>query len=196
MIYTSRVINIGSLYVTANCLYTVTGLYTAFSGKVRLLSKDPARNCAYDNVSGQGSICRQWDFLHESCYSQQVWVERIIFSQKEKNAAQVMIYPLPQIFFLAIKWPWLLKLFANNMLNIVIKRKREFLDFFRFFSKNSNFWRKFKYVIWSIVYPWKANGLTVKMSMISQLIYQVWGALWMFSSIAAKFNPELAVCHI
>ena len=80
-------------------------------------------------------------------------------------------------FFLAIKWPWLLKLFANNMLNIVIKRKREFLDFFRFFSKNSNFWRKFKYVIWSIVYPWKANGLTVKMSMISQLIYQVWGAL-------------------
>ena len=99
-------------------------------------------------------------------------------------------------FFLAIKWPWLLKLFANNMLNIVIKRKREFLDFFRFFSKNSNFWRKFKYVIWSIVYPWKANGLTVKMSMISQLIYQVWGALWMFSSIAAKFNPELAVCHI
>ena len=147
-------------------------------------------------MSGQGSICRQWDFLHESCYSQQVWVERIIFSQKEKNAAQVMIYPLPQIFFLAIKWPWLLKLFANNMLNIVIKRKREFLDFFRFFSKNSNFWRKFKYVIWSIVYPWKANGLTVKMSMISQLIYQVWGALWMFSSIAAKFNPELAVCHI
>ena len=100
------------------------------------------------------------------------------------------------IFFLAIKWPWLLKLFANNMLNIVIKRKREFLDFFRFFSKNSNFWRKFKYVIWSIVYPWKANGLTVKMSMISQLIYQVWGALWMFSSIAAKFNPELAVCHM
>ena len=99
-------------------------------------------------------------------------------------------------FFLAIKWPWLLKLFANNMLNIVIKRKREFLDFFRFFSKNSNFWRKFKYVIWSIVYPWKANGLTVKMSMISQLIYQVWGALWMFSSIAAKFNPELAVCHM
>ena len=147
-------------------------------------------------MSGQGSICRQWDFLHESCYSQQVWVERIIFSQKEKNAAQVMIYPLPQIFFLAIKWPWLLKLFANNMLNIVIKRKREFLDFFRFFSKNSNFWRKFKYVIWSIVYPWKANGLTVKMSMISQLIYQVWGALWMFSSIAAKFNPELAVCHM
>ena len=127
----------------------------------------------YDKVSDQGSICRQWDFLHESCYSQQVWVERIIFSQKEKNAAQVMIYPLPQIFFLAIKWPWLLKLFANNMLNIVIKRKREFLDFFRFFSKNSNFWRKFKYVIWSIVYPWKANGLTVKMSMISQLIYQV-----------------------
>ena len=99
-------------------------------------------------------------------------------------------------FFLAIKWPWLLKLFANNMLNIVIKRKREFLDFFRFFSKNSNFWKKFKYVIWSIVYPWKANGLTVKMSMILQLIYQVWGALWMFSSIAAKFNPELAVCHI
>ena len=147
-------------------------------------------------MSDQGSIWRQWDFLHESCYPQQVWVEGIIFSQKEKNAAEVMIFPLPQIFFLAIKWPWLVKLLADNMLNIVIKRKREFLDFFRFFSKNSNFWRKFKYVIWSIVYPWKANGLTVKMSMISQLIYQVWGALWMFSSIAAKFNPELAVCHI
>ena len=99
-------------------------------------------------------------------------------------------------FFFAIKWPWLVKLLADNMLNIVLKRKREFLDFFRFFSKNSNFWKNFKYVIWSIVYPWKANGLTVKMSMILQLIYQVWGALWMFSSIAAKFNPELAVCPI
>ena len=106
----------------------------------------------YDNVSGQGSICRQWDFHHESCYPQQVWVEGIIFSQKEKNAAEVMIFPLPQIFFLAIKWPWLVKLLADNMLNIVLKRKREFLDFFRFFSKNSNFWKKFKYVIWSIVY--------------------------------------------
>ena len=127
----------------------------------------------YDNVSGQGSICRQWDFLHESCYPQQVWVEGIIFSKKEKNAAEVMIFPLPQIFFLAIKWPWLVKLLADNMLNIVLKRKREFLDFFRFFSKNSNFWKKFKYVIWSIVYPWKATKLTVKMSMISLLIYQV-----------------------
>ena len=77
----------------------------------------------YDKVSDQGSIWRQWDFLHESCYPQQVWVEGIIFSQKEKNAAEVMIFPLPQ-FFLAIKWPWLLKLLADNMLNIVIKRKR------------------------------------------------------------------------
>ena len=76
-------------------------------------------------------------------------------------------------FFLAIKWPWLVKLLADNMLNIVIKRKREFVNFLRFFSKNSNFWNFFKYVIWSIVYPWKANTLTVKMSMISQLIYQV-----------------------
>ena len=87
----------------------------------------------YDKVSDQGSIWRQWDFLHESCYPQQVWVEGIIFSQKEKNAAEVMIFPLPQIFFWAIKWPWLSKLFANNMLNIVIKRKREFVDF-------SDFW--------------------------------------------------------
>ena len=76
-------------------------------------------------------------------------------------------------FFLAIKWPWLVKLFADNMLNIVIKRKREFVNFYDFLSKNSNFWKKFKYVIWSIVYPWKANKLTVKRSMISQLIYQV-----------------------
>ena len=36
-------------------------------------------------VSDQGSIWRQWDFLHESCYPQQVWVEGIIFSQKEKK---------------------------------------------------------------------------------------------------------------
>ena len=127
----------------------------------------------YDKVSDQGSIWRQWDFLHESCYPQQVWVEGIIFSQKEKNAAEVMIFPLPQIFFLAIKWPWLVKLLADNMLNIVITRKREFVNFLRFFSMNSNFWKIFKYVIWSIIYPWKANTLTVKMSMISQLIYQV-----------------------
>ena len=84
-----------------------------------------------------------------------------------------MMFPLQQIFFLAIKWPWLVKLFADNMLNIVIKRKREFVNFYDFLSKNSNFWKKIKYVIWSIVYPWKANKLTVKMSMISQLIYQV-----------------------
>ena len=117
---------------------------------------------SYDNVSDQGSICRQWDFLHESCYSQQVWVERIIFSQKEKNAAQVMIYPLPQIFFLAIKWPWLLKLFANNMLNIVIKRKREFVNFLRFFSKNSNFWKNLN-MLYGLLYipekliPWQSK---------------------------------------
>ena len=84
-----------------------------------------------------------------------------------------MMFPLQQIFFLAIKWPWLVKLFADNMLNIVIKRKREFVNFYDFLSKNSNFWKKIKYVIWSIVYPWKANNLTVKMSTISQLIYQV-----------------------
>ena len=116
----------------------------------------------YDNVSGQGSICRQWDFLHESCYPPQVWVEGIIFSQKEKNAAEVMIFPLPQIFFLAIKWPWLVKLLADNMLNIVIKRKREFVNFLWFFSKNSNFWKNLN-TLYGVSYipekliPWQSK---------------------------------------
>ena len=62
-------------------------------------------------------------------------------------------------FFLAIKWPWLVKLFADNMLNIVIKRKREFVNFLRFFSMNSNFW-KFLNMLYGVSYipekliPW------------------------------------------
>ena len=126
--------------------------------------KGPLKNnLSYDNVSGQGSICRQWDFLHESCYPPQVWVEGIIFSQKEKNAAEVMIFPLPQNFFLAIKWPWLVKLLADNMLNIVIKRKREFVNFYDFFQWIPIF-EKFLNMLYGVSYipekliPWLSKG--------------------------------------
>ena len=36
---------------TANRLYTVTAFYTAFSGEVRLLNKDPTRNCVYGSMN-------------------------------------------------------------------------------------------------------------------------------------------------
>ena len=55
-----------------------------------------------------------------ACYPRKVWVQRTVFSQKEKNAAMIMIWAMPQIFLGAIRPLWLVKLFADNIPNIVL----------------------------------------------------------------------------